>query len=385
MLRRLAKRALKRATHNQYTSLNWIELNRERLLHNVDLIRHYHPATSVFPVLKGNAYGHGLEEVATILNDANVPMLAVDGYFEAAKIRDISRHRLLVMGYILPENVGLLDTKRCSFVVQDIAGLKAFASLNRPVKIHLELSTGMNRLGLNPDELRLYLKAFTSYPQLELEGVMTHLADADNAKDDAFTNRQTRNFDVLVQQILTAGFRPSYIHIAQTAGSPKVLSKYANALRIGIGTYGINPLLPSDKHAKDLADLRPVLEIKSTIIKVSQLQKGDKVSYNGTFTAPKAMRIAVLPLGYYEGVPRALSNRGFVTFEGRQLPIVGRVCMNHTMIDITMTDLRVGDHVTVISSDSQQPNSILGLQQSAGLFSYNTLTNVTPHMKRLIV
>jgi len=385
MLRKVAKRALKRATRNSYRPLNWIELDKARLLHNIVLFRQQHPNMAIFPVLKGNAYGHGLEEVVTILNDATIEMIAVDGYFEAAKIRDISRHRLLVMGYILPDNVRLLDTKRCSFVVQDVAALKAFASLRRPVKIHLELNTGMNRLGLQPNELETYLEALKSYPTLELEGVMTHLADADNPNENVFSVQQTKKFDSLVEQILKADFQPKYVHIAQTAGSTKVKSRYANALRIGVGTYGITPLQPDDERATDLVALQPVLELKSTIIKVMPLNKGDKVSYNGIFTALKAMRIGVLPLGYYEGVPRALSNHGYVTVDGQQLPIVGRVCMNHTMIDLTGTDLGVGNQVTVISSDSNQPNSVLGLQQKYGLFAYETLARLTPHMKRRIV
>src|SRR5205814_9777787 len=129
---------------------------------------------------------------------------------------------------------------RCSFVVQDEAGLHAFGKLRRPVRIHLELNTGMNRMGLQPSELAAYLGTVEKYPNLELEGVMTHLADADNAQDASFTTRQVASFDAQMARILAAGFRPKYMHIAQTAGSAKVQSKYANAIRLGIGLYGIN-------------------------------------------------------------------------------------------------------------------------------------------------
>jgi alanine racemase len=386
MLRKFVKRALKQIQNTDYQPLNRIEVSQRRILHNVNLIQEQHPDCGVMPVLKGNAYGHGLELIAEILNRTKGEYVAVDGYFEAAKIKYITTKRILVMGYILPGNVELLDSKRCSFVVQDIAGLRAFAGLRRPVRIHLELNTGMNRLGLQPKELASYLEELKKHPQLQLEGVMSHLADADNEMDDSFTDRQVAVFDAQVEKILTAGFRPKLIHIAQTAGGAKARSKYANTLRIGIGMYGISPLLVTDEYQQLFANLQPALELKSTIIKVLDLQKGDTVSYNCTYVAPKSMRIGVLPLGFYEGVPRALSNKGgVVTPGGAVLPVVGRICMNHTMIDISNTDLRVMDEVTVISHDSQSPTSVQGMQAEYGLFTYTTLVGLSDSVHREIV
>jgi alanine racemase len=322
--------------------------------------------------------------MAVILNKADCPLVAVDGYFEAGKIRRLSRHRILVLGYILPENVKLLDLKRCSFVVQDIAGLEAFARLHKKVKIHLELNTGMNRLGLAPHELQRYLDVLKLFPKLELEGVMTHLADADNESDNDFTAKQVTQFDALVEQIIARGFHPRFIHIAQTAGSTKVSSQHANAMRLGIGLYGINPLSDDDPHVHELSSLKPVLELKSTIVKVVNLEPGDRVSYNGTFTAKKPMRIGVLPLGYYEGVPRVLSNVGVVTHGNDELPILGRVCMNHTMVGLDDSSLGVGDEVTVISADPAKPNSVARMVAIHQLFGYGILTGLSSSVRRVI-
>lgn len=385
MLRQSVKQALQRWPSNNYRTLNRLEISRDNLLNNLALIQKQHPDKLVIPVLKGNAYGHGLMEVAKILNDADCKYVAVDGYFEAAKIRHFTRHRILVMGYILPDNAHLLDTKRCSFVVQDIAGLQAFGRLNRPVRIHLELETGMYRLGLKPAELEEYLKVFKQYPKLQLEGVMTHLADADNSKTRAYTLKQVKAFDQAIEKILKSGFKPSYFHIAQTAGSTKARSRYANALRLGIGLYGINPLSPEDKNFSDLGGLRPVMQLKSTIIKTYDLKKGDKVSYNGIFTASAKMRIATLPLGYYESVPRELSDQGFAMSGDKVLPIRGRVCMNHTMVDITGTGLKVGDEVVVVGSDPSKPNSIAFATKAYDIFSYSWLTNLSESVRRVIV
>lgn len=385
MLREYAKKAIESVRTNDYQTLNYIELSSEALLHNIDLISKQHPDCMVIPVLKGNAYGHGITEIAKMLNYAHCPYVAVDGYFEAAKIRDITRSYILVMGYILPENVHLVDTKRCSFVVQDIAGLQAFGELGRPVRIHMELNTGFNRLGLHPEEIPAYLAMFKQYPNLKLEGIMTHLLDADNEQDDSFDRRQQKMFDKAIKGILDVGFKPSIIHIAQTAGSAKVKSKYANAIRLGIGTYGINPLGRKDPKNRRLTGLKPVMELKSTIIKVVDLKKGDTVSYNATYTALKPMRIAVLPLGYFEGVPRELSSLGDITYKRKRLPITGRVCMNHTMFDISGTNLKVGDEVTVISRNTKLPNSFAGMHDLYGVFPYTAMVGISSSVRRITI
>lgn len=385
MLRKYTKRALQRLTANDYRPLNRIELDASAMRHNVALIQEQHAGFAIIPVLKGNAYGHGLEPVARILQDTGCRLLAVDGYFEAAKIRDTTTRRILVMGYILPENAHLLDTKRCSFVIQNIEGLQAFGRLGRPVRVHVELNTGMNRLGLQPDELEDYLQVLRQHPNLHLEGIMTHLADADNELDDSYNRQQVRVFDEQVARILSKGFHPEFIHIAQTAGGPKIHSRHANAIRLGIGTYGINPLLPNDPYHRQLQALRPVLELKSTLIKTLDLQPGETVSYNRTFTAPRAMRVGVLPLGYYEGLPRELSNQGCVTSQGQSLPILGRVCMNHTIIDLRATGLQVNDEVTVISKDSTHPNSAARLQAEHNIFAYSLLTGLSSSVRREVL
>ncbi len=385
MIRQSLKRLIKHLSANDYQTLNRIELDHKRVLANITLIQKKHSKQAIIAVLKANAYGHGLVQMATILNDVNCAFMAVDGYFEAAQIKHITRHQILVMGYVQPANVHLLDTKRCSFVVQDIAGLEALGSLRRPVRVHLELDTGMHRLGLADNELDAYLTVLKCYPSLRLEGVMSHLADADNPKSQSMSTNQTLLFDTAIDRIIQAGFQPEFFHIAQTAGSTKVQSRHANALRLGVSMYGINPLAQTDEHFTDLVDLKPVLRLTSTIIKTYDLKKGDKVSYNGIFTAPLSMRIGILPLGYYEGLPRDLSNRGFITSNKVPLLIVGRICMNHTIINIGETKLAVGDRVTVISHDPTQPNSIQAASLAYDLFAYDWLCGLSSSIKRVIV
>ena len=383
MIRRHIKKLIGTISSNDYKTLNTIEISRSRLLSNYSLFRK-NTSLGIIPVLKANAYGHGISQVAEILNDTDCELIAVDGYFEASKILDVTKKKILVLGYILPENFHLLNVSKCSFVIQDIEGLKRINDMNKPVNVHIEINTGMNRLGIDPSELDSFLDHIGRYSNINLEGVMTHLADADNEVDSSYSVSQAELFDKSVEQILSLGFNPKYIHIAQTAGSVKIQSKYANTMRLGIGLYGLNPLSIKDKSHNNLSELKPVLSFTTTIVKKSDLKKGDRVSYNGIFSAPNDMTIGVLPLGYYEGIPRQLSNVGLVKHGDKYLPIVGRVCMNHIMISLEGQDLYVGDKLIVISNNSEDKNSVQQICMDHDLFNYSLVTCLSESTRRVI-
>ena len=384
MNNRLISSTLDKIHKNSYQTLNIIEIKASALLNNVQVFQSLKPNNYLMAVLKSNAYGHGLITVAEILNQAQIEFIAVDGYFEANKIIYKTKHKILVMGYILPTNVDLLDNKKCSYVVQDVVNLVAMGKTNKKFNIHLEINSGMNRLGLESSELKTYLKTLKSYPNLNLEGIMSHLADADNP-NNAYTNQQIATFEKMVELITEQGFKPKYIHLAQSAGSVKNHSRLTNTVRIGIGLYGINPLSKKDNNYKSLANLQPVLELKSTLIKILKLNRGEKISYNGIYQTSQPTKIGVLPLGYYEWVPRELSNIGKFTYKNHILPIRGRVCMNHTMVDLDKLKIKVGEQITIISNNKNAPNSIESVAKEFNLFSYSLLTRLAESIRRVIV
>src|SRR6185312_14341095 len=176
-----------------------------------------------------------------------------------------------------------------------------------------------------------------------------------------------------------------YFHIAQSAGSTKVVSEYANALRIGIALYGVNPLERKDPSYHRIEALSPVLALTSTISKIQHVEAGATVSYGRTYTASRPTRLGILPLGYYEGLPRALSNVGVVQFKQGYLKIAGRVCMNHTMIDLGRLRARVGDVVTIISRDKKSRLTVDGICRKHGLFNYGLLVGLNENIRRRIV
>jgi alanine racemase len=374
---------LLRKLEKTYETHNRIEVSKSAILHNLDLFTGLGNMPAI-PVLKGNAYGHGIPLVAKALKGQKLPYIAVDGYFEALRIREISSQPVLVMGSILPQNYKKLRYDNFAFVVHDEASIHALGKTGKRIKVHLECNTGMNRYGAKPDEAVELAKVILGYKNLTLEGVMSHLADSDG-DDPATVEAASTMFDKCVEDIRALGANPTLIHIAQSAGSIKARSKYANAFRLGVGLYGINPFPRSHKMHKKLASLKPALRLVSTITKVIDLEKGDKVSYNYTFIAPKQINIGVLPLGYYEGLNRSLSNVGTVKVGGKASPIVGRICMNHTMINLEGTDAQVGGEVIVYSNDPSDPNSIDNIAHKHGLFNYNLLTNLSHDVRRILV
>ncbi len=371
-----------RQFENDFVPQNNIELSKSAILHNLSLFQSL-SGKQVIPVLKGNAYGHGISQVATALKGAHIPYIAVDGYFEALRIREISKQPVLVMGAILPINFARMKYDNFAFVVQDIATIDALGKTSKPINVHIECNTGMNRYGAKRTELADLTRRIMQYKNLRIEGVMSHLADSDGI-DPTTVESAVRQFDSCVETIIDAGGTPTMFHIAQTAGSLKAMSKYANAMRLGIGLYGINPFAQSDPYHTRLNSLQPALQLTSTITKIIELEKGDKVSYNYTFTAPKAMKMGVIPFGYYEGLPRALSNAGIVKIGNHYAPIIGRICMNHTMIDVSTVNVQVGDKVVIYSRTETDKNTIDHIAHDHQLFNYNMLTALSSDVRRTL-
>jgi alanine racemase len=365
-----------------FVTHNRIEISTSAILHNLALFQQL-SGKRIIPVLKGNAYGHGVEQVATILSSQDIPYVAVDGYFEALRVRKVSKQPVLIMGAIKPENFSRLRYNDFAFVVQDETTIRALAASGRRINVHLECNTGMSRYGVQPSEATTLARLIMSFKNLTLEGIMSHLADSDGNDPDTVDDA-VQLFDNIVKEVLDLGATPRFIHIAQTAGSLKAKSQYADTLRLGIGLYGINPFSPKHSLHAALKNLRPALQLISTITKTIDLQEGESVSYNYTYTAPKQMQIGVLPLGYYEGLNRALSNVGSIRYKTTNLPIIGRICMNHTMIDLGETKAQEGTEIIVYSNDPTARNSISRIADEHDLFNYNLLTALSPDVRRVV-
>lgn len=373
-----------------YRTLNELQISSSALQHNHALLRHTYAHLQIAPVLKSNAYGHGLELVAPVFDQLRPPFLVVDSLYEAYAITRLKlKTPILIMGYTHRANL-IYKQLPFQWVVFDLETARALNRSQRDCQIHIFVDTGMHREGVPVAQLDEFLSSLQQLSNLKIVGVCSHFADADGAGLQAVsrTKQQIKQFRQALRCLQTRGIEPQWRHIAASAATlKKVAHRDCTVARVGLASYGLSPLPQlSNPHKKIKNQLIPALRFTSTIAQLKHLQKGDWVGYGARFTARKPMTIALLPAGYYEGIDRRLSNGGCVYVRGVQCQIVGRVSMNMTTIDVTkVADVCVGDEVEVFGSDPDRANSISASADFAKTISYELLIHLASSVRRRLV
>lgn len=362
----------------RYEPLITVLIHRNHILHNLKAFQTEYPNVAIAPVLKSNAYGHGLVQIAQILDDQRLPFLCIDSYFEALILRNEGvRTPLLIIGYTPVETILDARIKNVAYAILDLEGLMIVARRARaPIAIHLKIDTGMHRHGILPGELSEALNIIKKNHFLKLEGIYSHAADADTP-NSPHTKLQIERWNNAVRKTRESISAVKYFHFGATAGSSYSSQIDANVLRLGIGLYGINISLNKN------LNLQPALEMRTRLTSFRTIEPGEHVGYNGTFTAAKKMKIASLPAGYAEGVDRRLSNCGTILLGNIACPIVGRVSMNITSIDISsIPDTELYKEVTVISAEQNAPNSIEHMAKLCDTTPHELLVHIPAHLRR---
>lgn len=364
----------------QYQPLVEILVSESALRNNFLKFKTAHPKLQFAPVLKSNAYGHGLALVAGILDTEHIPFFIVDSYYEALVLRRSGiKSKILVLGYSTTEQIHQ-SLPGCAFAIISLDQLKALAKeLKVRRHFHLKIDTGMNRQGVMLNELKEAIKLAMSNKHIILEGAGTHFADADG-NDQSFTKEQVGEWNevthILKKQVSTI----KYFHAAATSGSYFASETEANVCRLGLGLYGFT----TSPH--DTISLEPALELRTMVSSVKKISAGEKVGYNITFTADHSMTIATLPLGYNEGVDRRLSNMGVVKIGDTYCPVVGLVSMNITTIDVSaVKDIKPEMPVVVISSNSLDRNSVANIAKVCETIPYEILVHIPGYLRRTVV
>lgn len=368
--------------NRKYLPLNVVEINRKNLLFNFDFFKK-ETNLNIWPVLKSNAYGHGIKQVVEILENRQFDYLVVDGYHEVLEIRKVTKRPVLMIGAMRPENFSKLKWKNLAIMVQDEVSIKELGKLNKKIKIHLKVNTGMNRQGVNVDEVQKIVRLVKKYPKLLLEGVFSHLANADE-KSDCQNKKQLEVFEKVIDTIERSGIRLKFCHLAATAGAIKVKSEKVNTIRLGIGLYGINNLEKEDKSSKKFEILKPVMSFKSVLTTIRTIEKDERVSYNGIWAAQKRTNIGVIPVGYNEGLDRRLSNLGWVKYKNNFYPIIGKICMNLAMVDLGKIKAKLFDEVELISNNPKDKNSIKNMAIICKTIPYDILVGIDGSIRRVI-
>lgn len=357
-----------------------VGISKANLLHNLRAYQRAYPDLQIAPVLKSNAYGHGIAVVAELLDREPIAFFMVDSYYEARRLRAAGiTSRIVVMGYVRPEHIIGSRLPKTDFALTDIEQLKEVAATaHYSIRVHLKIDTGMHRQGILPEEVPLALEALQANTHIQVVGVGTHLADADNV-DTAFSEKQLARWHEALTQITSAFPNTTYRHLAATKGVRFSQDAGANVARIGMGLYGCDTAPDSD------LPLLPVLELRSSITSIRDISVGESVGYNATYTATRPSRIATVPVGYFEGIDRGLSSVGAFMVNGRVCPIAGRVSMNMTSIDVTdVPGVRRGDQVIAIGRDPKLPNAVQEMARKAGTTPYVILAHIPEHLRRVV-
>jgi alanine racemase len=358
-----------------------VHIDKDSILHNLREYRQAYPNIQFAPVLKSNAYEHGLIPIARILDDKNSPFLIVDSYYEALTLRQNAiKSPILIIGYIAPEIIKKSRLKNVYFTVTSLAQLQNINdSVRRPISIHLKIDTGMHRQGLLPTEIHQAITIIKKNPSIQLQGICSHLADADS-KRRKYNKAQLEQWEQSIQFFKNTFPQLTYYHISASAGLIHTSQSHHNLARLGLGLYGISTI----ENTK--LTLKPALKLTSIISGIKVIKKGDTVGYNNTFIAKRDMLIATIPAGYAEGIDRRLSNIGQVEVAGILCPIIGRVSMNITTIDIThIPNIQIGDIVTLISNDNSSPISANAIAQICDTIPYEILIHIPGYLRREII
>lgn len=346
------------------------------------------PGTKIMGVIKADAYGHGAIQIGRELETMDY----VFGYAVAtAEEAMILRHAglekpILILGYTFPysyEDLIRYEIRPTVFREDSIEELAACArKMGKSVSVHIKVETGMNRLGIRPDEsgLRFVEKALHT-EGIVLEGIFTHFARADE-KDKTAARQQL----TLMKEFVSRVESELHCHIpvkhcSNSAGIVELPEANMDVVRAGITLYG---LWPSSEVSRDIISLQPVLSLRSHIVYIKDVEKGLTVSYGGTYVTPKKMRIATIPVGYGDGYPRGLSGKGYVLIRGKKAPVLGRVCMDQFMVSVEdIPDAAEGDVVTLIGTDGEAQITMEELGDLSGRFNYELVCDLGRRIPRI--
>ena len=346
--------------------------------------------TKMIGVIKTDGYGHGSVPIAHCLEELDFMFgFAVATAEEAHVLRKAGvKKPILILGYTFPYSYEMLvreEIRPAVFRYDTVPELVSAAkSAGQPVKVHIKVDTGMSRIGITPDEEGLrFVEELMHQDGIEIEGIFTHFAKADYL-DKSDAEAQLARFVSFLQLIedrlkLSIPVR----HCSNSAGILELPAANMDVVRAGITLYG---LYPSDEVSREAVALTPALSFYSHIVYVKTIHAGQSVSYGGTFTAKKDTRVATIPVGYGDGYPRSLSNKGYVLIRGKRAPILGRVCMDQFMVDVSdIPEAKEGDRVTLIGYDKTEHISAELLGDMSGRFNYELVCDLGKRIPRVYI
>ena len=367
----------------------WAEVDLDAIWGNmVHMKENIAENTKILAVIKTDGYGHGGVPIAKMLEQLDFMFgYAAATYEEAHVLREAGvKKPILILGYTFPycyEELIREEIRPAVYrrdTVEELAA--AAAKVGKKAKVHIKVDTGMGRIGITPDEEGLeFVRFLIEHPELEVEGIFTHFAKSDET-DKTSANHQLELFQDFIKKIQTElGITIPVKHCSNSAAILEMPQANMDMVRAGITTYG---LYPSEEVRKDIVPLRAAMSLYSHIVYCKTIHAGQSVSYGGLFTAQKDTRVATIPVGYGDGYPRSLSGKGYVLIRGKKAPILGRVCMDQFMVDISeIPGVMEGDKVTLLGVDGTERITAEELGELSGRFNYEFVCDLGKRIPRV--
>ena len=369
----------------------WAEVDLDAIWENmVHMKENIAENTKILAVIKTDGYGHGGVPIAKMLEQLDFMFgYAAATYEEAHVLREAGvKKPILILGYTFPycyEELIREEIRPAVYRRDTVEELvAAAANVGKKAKVHIKVDTGMGRIGITPDEEGLeFVRFLIEHPELEVEGIFTHFAKSDET-DKTSANHQLELFQDFIKKIQTElGITIPVKHCSNSAAILEMPQANMDMVRAGITTYG---LYPSEEVSKDIVPLRAAMSLYSHIVYCKTIHAGQSVSYGGLFTAQKDTRVATIPVGYGDGYPRSLSGKGYVLIHGKKAPILGRVCMDQFMVDISeIPEAMDGDKVTLLGTDGTERITAEELGELSGRFNYEFVCDLGKRIPRVYI
>lgn len=368
----------------------YAEINLDAILHNMEQMSGLlKEDTKIMGVIKTDGYGHGAVPIGRELERLDVTWGYATATVEEAEIlrRNGLKKPILVLGATFPEQYETMADLELRVNVYSIEQAErmeeAAAKMNKNIMVHAKIDTGLSRLGFQVTERAAdEIARISKMPHIILEGIFTHFAKSD-AKDKTMANEQLEAFDRMKNMLEERKVEIPMIHSSNSAAIIDMPKANMSVVRAGIILYG---LWPSDEVKKENIDLMPVLTLKSRIVFLKELEKGRVISYGATYETTRKQRIATIPVGYGDGYPRSLSNKGYVLIHGKKAPICGRICMDQFMVDVTdIPQAKEGDEVTLIGKDHGAEITMEEMGDLSGRFNYEFACDLGKRIPRVYV
>jgi alanine racemase len=363
----------------------WLQIDRASMAKNYAVFRAMiKPETKLMAVVKSNAYGNELIGFSKVMDELGADTFGVDSITEGITLREVGIVKpILVLGFTIPENVSIASEKNISITLSSFDALSYLIKNKISIKVHVKIDSGMHRQGFYPSDAEKLSDMLLKEKNITVEGMYTHFANAKNPRFSKDTDKQAKEFEKAVAVFQKKGF-PFLKHACATSGTILFPKYHYDMVRVGIGLHGLWPSKEVKKASESKIKLDSILSWKTVVSEVKMVKKGEGIGYDFSEILKRNTEVAICPIGYWHGYPRALSSRGYVLIHGRRARVLGRVAMDMIVVDIAgIKDVKMGDEVILIGTQGKESITADELAKLCKTSNYEIVTRINPKIQRI--